>query len=158
MKEGSQPGNLLTRFIAFEYITAQAAARRAQNVMGMLACMAGGAQLHGRKNLIAIGGAIDTSTLAEDTYTTFKTQLAGHRVVFDGNAVVWAEEPDSVAVLWKHMMARDIRPGNTRPSNQVRVNRLDRADITFAAVVAQFRNADMRWDKTMKSGKAKILR
>ena len=30
--------------------------------------------------------------------------------------------------------------------------------ITFAAMVAQFRNADMRWDKTMKSGKAKILR
>jgi len=32
---------LLSRFIAFEYITAQAAARRAQNVMGGLACMAG---------------------------------------------------------------------------------------------------------------------
>jgi cellulose synthase/poly-beta-1,6-N-acetylglucosamine synthase-like glycosyltransferase len=104
VKEGSQPGNLLTRFIAFEYITAQAAARRAQNVMGVLACMAGGAQLHSRENLIAIGGAIDTSTLAEDTYTTFKTQLAGHRVVFDGNAVVWAEEPDSVTALWKQRL------------------------------------------------------
>jgi cellulose synthase/poly-beta-1,6-N-acetylglucosamine synthase-like glycosyltransferase len=104
VKEGSQPGNLLTRFIAFEYITAQAAARRAQNVMGVLACMAGGAQLHSRENLIAIGGAIDTSTLAEDTYTTFKTQLVGHRVVFDGNAVVWAEEPDSVTALWKQRL------------------------------------------------------
>jgi cellulose synthase/poly-beta-1,6-N-acetylglucosamine synthase-like glycosyltransferase len=104
VKEGSHPGNLLTRFIAFEYITAQAAARRAQNVMGVLACMAGGAQLHSRENLIAIGGAIDTSTLAEDTYTTFKTQLVGHRVVFDGNAVVWAEEPDSVTALWKQRL------------------------------------------------------
>jgi cellulose synthase/poly-beta-1,6-N-acetylglucosamine synthase-like glycosyltransferase len=104
VKEGSHPGNLLTRFIAFEYITAQAAARRAQNVMGVLACMAGGAQLHSRENLIAIGGAIDTSTLAEDTYTTFKTQLGGHRVVFDGNAVVWAEEPDSVTALWKQRL------------------------------------------------------
>ena len=63
--------------------------------------MAGGAQLHSRENLIAIGGAIDTSTLAEDTYTTIKTQLAGRRALFDGNAVVWAEEPDSVVALWK---------------------------------------------------------
>ena len=63
--------------------------------------MAGGAQLHSRENLLAIGGAIDTSTLAEDTYTTIKTQLAGRRALFDGNAVVWAEEPDSVAALWK---------------------------------------------------------
>ena len=63
--------------------------------------MAGGAQLHSRENLLAIGGAIDTSTLAEDTYTTIKTQLAGRRALFDANAVVWAEEPDSVAALWK---------------------------------------------------------
>ncbi len=101
VKEGSVPGSLLSRFIAFEYITAQAAARRAQNVMGGLACMAGGAQLHSRDNLIAIGGAIDTSTLAEDTFTTFQTQLAGRRVLFDPNAIVWAEEPDSVTALWK---------------------------------------------------------
>ncbi len=101
VKEGSQPPSLLSRFIAFEYITAQAAARRAQNVMGGLPCMAGGAQLHSRENLLAIGGGIDTSTLAEDTYTTIKTQLAGRRALFEGNAVVWAEEPDSVVALWK---------------------------------------------------------
>src|SRR4029077_5380378 len=104
VKEGSTPPNLLSRFIAFEYITAQAAARRAQNVMGALACMAGGAQLHSRENLRAIGGAIDTSTLAEDTYTTFKTQLAGRRVLIDANAIVWAEEPDSLTALWKQRL------------------------------------------------------
>ncbi len=104
VKEGSYPGTLLSRFIAFEYITAQAAARRTQNVMGGLACMAGGAQLHSRDNLIAIGGAIDTSTLAEDTFTTFKTQLAGRRVLMDANAIVWAEEPDSLAALWKQRL------------------------------------------------------
>ena len=104
VKEGSTPANLLSRFIAFEYITAQAAVRRAQNVMGALVCMAGGAQLHSRENLLAIGGAIDTSTLAEDTYTTFKTQLAGRRVLIDANAIVWAEEPDSLAALWKQRL------------------------------------------------------
>ncbi|WP_386067075.1 glycosyltransferase [Tahibacter sp. UC22_41] len=104
VKEGSDPGNLVTRFIAFEYIAAQAAARRAQNVGGTLACLAGGAQLHSRANLEAIGGRIDTSSLAEDTYTTFATQLAGRRVLFEGNAVVWAEEPDSLAALWKQRL------------------------------------------------------
>ena len=104
VKEGSEPTSLLSRFIAFEYITAQAAARRAQNVAGGIPCMAGGAQLHSRDNLIAIGGAIDTSTLAEDTYTTIKTQLCGRRAVFDPNAIVWAEEPDSVAALWKQRL------------------------------------------------------
>ena len=77
IKEGSRPGNYLTRFIGYEYITAQAAARRSQNVLGAIACLAGGAQLHSRANLLAVGGRIDTSSLAEDTFTTFKTQLAG---------------------------------------------------------------------------------
>ena len=34
IKEGSRPANFMNRFISFEYITAQAAARRAQNVLG----------------------------------------------------------------------------------------------------------------------------
>jgi cellulose synthase/poly-beta-1,6-N-acetylglucosamine synthase-like glycosyltransferase len=104
IKEGSAPGNYLTRFIGYEYVTAQAAARRAQNVLGVLACMAGGAQLHSRTNLISIGGRIDTSSLAEDTFTTFETQLRGHRVVFEPHAVCWAEEPDTILALWKQRL------------------------------------------------------
>ena len=104
IKEGSRPGNYLTRFIGYEYITAQAAARRSQNVLGAIACLAGGAQLHSRANLLAVGGRIDTSSLAEDTFTTFKTQLAGHRVVFEPHATVWAEEPDKINGLWKQRL------------------------------------------------------
>lgn len=104
VKEGSHPGGFLSRFIGFEYITAQAAARRTQNVMGGLACMAGGAQLHSRANLVAIGGAIDTTTLAEDTFTTFLTEQGGRRVLIDPNAIVWAEEPDSLTALWKQRL------------------------------------------------------
>ncbi len=104
IKEGTRPGNYLTRFIGYEYITAQAAARRSQNVLGATACLAGGAQLHTRENLIAVGGRIDTSSLAEDTFTTFKTQLAGHRVVFEPHAIVWAEEPDTINGLWKQRL------------------------------------------------------
>lgn len=104
IKEGTHDGNYLTRFIAYEYITAQAAARRAQNVLGVLACLAGGAQLHTRDNLIAMGGRIDTSSLAEDTVTTFKTQINRRRVEFEGNAVVWAEEPSDLDGLWKQRL------------------------------------------------------
>jgi cellulose synthase/poly-beta-1,6-N-acetylglucosamine synthase-like glycosyltransferase len=104
IKEGSRPGNYLTRFIGFEYITAQAAARRSQNVLGAVACLAGGAQLHSRANLEAIGGRIDTSSLAEDTFTTFKTQMTGRRVIFEPHAAVWAEEPGDIGGLWKQRL------------------------------------------------------
>ena len=104
IKEGSAPGNYITKCIAFEYITAQAASRRAQNVMGVMACLAGGAQLHSRENMIAIGGKIDTSSLAEDTFTTFKTQLNGRKAIFDPNALVWAEEPDGPVGVWKQRL------------------------------------------------------
>jgi cellulose synthase/poly-beta-1,6-N-acetylglucosamine synthase-like glycosyltransferase len=104
IREGSADKNYLTRFIGMEYVLAQVAARRAQNVLGALACLAGGAQLHSRENLVTIGGEIDTSSLAEDTITTFKTQLAGNRVVFEPHAVVLAEEPQLVNSLWKQRL------------------------------------------------------
>jgi cellulose synthase/poly-beta-1,6-N-acetylglucosamine synthase-like glycosyltransferase len=104
IKEGSAPGNYITKCIAFEYITAQAASRRAQNVMGLMACLAGGAQLHSRENMIAIGSKIDTSSLAEDTFTTFKTQLNGRKAIFEPNAIVWAEEPDGPVGVWKQRL------------------------------------------------------
>jgi cellulose synthase/poly-beta-1,6-N-acetylglucosamine synthase-like glycosyltransferase len=104
IQEGSRPGNYMTRFISYEYITAQAAARRAQNVVGALACLAGGAQLHSRANIEAIGGQIETGTLAEDTVTTFRTQLDGRRVLFEPHAKIWAEEPGSIGALWKQRL------------------------------------------------------
>jgi cellulose synthase/poly-beta-1,6-N-acetylglucosamine synthase-like glycosyltransferase len=102
--EGSADKNYLTRFIGMEYVLSQVASRRAQNVLGALACLAGGAQLHSRENLVAIGGEIDTSSLAEDTVTTFKTQLGGRRVVFEPYAVVLAEEPQLITTLWKQRL------------------------------------------------------
>ena len=94
----------MNRFISFEYISAQAGARRAQNVLGAQACLAGGAQLLRRESFEAIGGEIDTSSLAEDTFTTFNVQLAGGRVVFEPHAIVWAEEPRDIAGLWKQRL------------------------------------------------------
>jgi cellulose synthase/poly-beta-1,6-N-acetylglucosamine synthase-like glycosyltransferase len=101
IKEGTRPGNFLNRFVAFEYVTAQAGARRAQNILGATACLAGGAQLIRRESLESIGGAINIETLAEDTVTTLMIQLGGERVVFEPQAIVWAEEPSELGGLWK---------------------------------------------------------
>ena len=104
IKEGSRAPNYVQRYITFEYITATGAARRAQNVLGFLVCLSGGAQLHSRQNLQQIGGKIFSNTLAEDTFTTFLSQLAGKKVLFDPHAVVMAEEPDSIVGLWKQRL------------------------------------------------------
>ncbi len=104
IREASEPPNWMSRYIGYEYATAQLAARRAQNVVGAQACLAGGAQLLSRENLDALGGRIDTTTLAEDTVTTLLTQIRGRRVVFDPHAECLAEEPASVVGLWKQRL------------------------------------------------------
>lgn len=104
IREGSADRNYLTKFISIEYVLSQPASRRAQNVLGAQACLAGGAQLHTRENLVAIGGQIDTSSLAEDTITTFETQVHGRKVVFEPYAEVLAEEPRAIEGLWKQRL------------------------------------------------------
>lgn len=101
IKEGTRSDNYITRSIGYEYIASQSMARRAQNVLGVVACLAGGAQLHTRANIELMGGQINTTTLAEDTYTTFETQRLGKKVIFEGNAFVYAEEPSTIVDVWK---------------------------------------------------------
>ena len=140
IKEGTEHPNYVNRFVGFEYITAQAAARRAQNTLGAQACLAGGAQLIRREALERLGGELDTTTLAEDSVTTFRIQLAGYDVRFEGNAVVWAEEPRSIAALWKQRV-RWAR-GNTQVTWRFRgvwLHRLRAGPLggpTFAAIWA----------------------
>ncbi len=132
IKEGSEPPNWMNRYIGYEYAVAQAAGRRAQNVAGAQGCLAGGAQLHSRANIDALGDQIDTTTLAEDTVTTLLTQLDGRRVVFDGNAHALAEEPGDITGLWKQRLrwsrgniqvARRFRHVFFRPSKVQRLGR-----------------------------------
>jgi cellulose synthase/poly-beta-1,6-N-acetylglucosamine synthase-like glycosyltransferase len=94
----------MTRFIGFEYVMAQALARRSSNLIGVAACLPGGAQLHTRTNIEELGGRIDDSTQAEDTVSTFQTQLNGRKVIFEGRAVALAEEPGDIDGLWKQRL------------------------------------------------------
>ena len=84
---------------------------------------------------------MDTSTLAEDTYTTFLTQLNGRRVVFEPAAVVLAEEPDTVTALWKQrvrwargnvQITRTFQHVWFRPSRRHHLGRVDFGIIWFA--------------------------
>ena len=120
----------MNRFISFEYISAQAGARRAQNVLGAQACLAGGAQLLRRESLEAIGGEIDTSSLAEDTFTTFNVQLAGrprgvraardrvgrgaarHRRAVEAAAALGPRQRAGDAALPAHLAAPRARAGS----------------------------------------------
>jgi cellulose synthase/poly-beta-1,6-N-acetylglucosamine synthase-like glycosyltransferase len=104
IREGSRPGNSMTRFIGFEYVMAQALARRSSNLIGVAACLPGGAQLHTRSNIEELGGRIDDSTQAEDTVSTFQTQLNGRKVIFEGRAIALAEEPGDIDGLWKQRL------------------------------------------------------
>jgi len=131
IKEGTTDPNYLNKFIGFEYITAQAAGRRAQNVIGAQACVAGGAQLLRREALEEIGGEIDTSTLAEDTVTTFEIQTRGWKVIFEPSAVIWAEEPAGLTGLWKQRL------------------RWARGNV---AVTWRFRRSFFKWDKIRSRG------
>lgn len=101
IKVGNRQTTYITRSIGYEYIISEAVTRRAQNALGVIACLAGGAQLHTRANIEALGGIINTSTLAEDTYTTFLTQKKGKKVIYEGNAFVYAEEPKTIIDVWK---------------------------------------------------------
>ena len=96
IKEGSR-GNYLTRFIGYEYVTAQAAARRARKCWARSpAWPAERNCTRGRTSRRSAAGSTP-STLAEDTVTTFKTQIGGRRAIFEPQAVVWAEEPGESA-------------------------------------------------------------
>ena len=101
IKVGNRNTNYITRSIGYEYIVSQSIARRAQNVLGVVACLAGGTQLHTRANIEALGSQINTTTLAEDTYTTFATQKLGKKVIYEGNSFVYAEEPTTIIDVWK---------------------------------------------------------
>lgn len=139
-------------------------------------------QLHSRANIEAIGGRIDTGTLAEDTVTTFQTQLSGHRAIFEPHAAVWAEEPMAIAGLWRQRLrwARGnlqvtgrfrglwFRPGTPGGLGGLSCGLIWFSPLfvyiggygpllcasTVAAYLKELRHAEAHWAKTEKTGRA----
>ncbi len=92
--------NLITRWQALEYITAQNLERRALAALGAVTVVPGAVGAWRRSALEALGGYPD-DTLAEDQDLTLAMQRAGWRVEFDPEARAYTEAPETVAGLLK---------------------------------------------------------
>ncbi|QDZ08029.1 glycosyltransferase [Sphingomonas panacisoli] len=118
--------NLVTRWQALEYVTAQNLERRALSSLNAMMVVPGAV---GAWRLAAIRevGGYPHDTLAEDQDLTIAIQRAGWRVTYDQYAVAWTESPESFAglakqrfrwaygtlqCLWKH--GRIMRTGRPR--------------------------------------------
>jgi cellulose synthase/poly-beta-1,6-N-acetylglucosamine synthase-like glycosyltransferase/peptidoglycan/xylan/chitin deacetylase (PgdA/CDA1 family) len=92
--------NLITRWQALEYVTAQNLERRALAALGAVTVVPGAVGAWRASALAALGG-YPHDTLAEDQDLTIACQRAGWRVEFDSEARAYTEAPDSVAGLLK---------------------------------------------------------
>ncbi len=92
--------NLITRWQALEYVTAQNLERRALAALGAVTVVPGAVGAWRRIALDAVGGYPE-DTLAEDQDLTIAVQRAGWRVRCDNDAVAWTEAPETVRALFK---------------------------------------------------------
>ena len=90
--------NLLTRWQALEYVTAQNLERRALAALGAVTVVPGAVGAWRRSALAELGG-YPADTLAEDQDLTLAFQRAGWRVEFDSSARAYTEAPDTVKGL-----------------------------------------------------------
>jgi cellulose synthase/poly-beta-1,6-N-acetylglucosamine synthase-like glycosyltransferase/peptidoglycan/xylan/chitin deacetylase (PgdA/CDA1 family)/spore germination protein YaaH len=92
--------NLVTRWQALEYITAQNLERRALARLDAMTVVPGAVGAWRLAAIESVGGYPD-DTLAEDQDLTIAIQRAGWRVTYDQYAVAWTESPESFAGLAK---------------------------------------------------------
>ena len=92
--------NLVTKWQAVEYITAQNLERRALAGFDAMTVVPGAVGAWRRAALEAVGGYPE-DTLAEDQDLTIAIQRAGWRVTYDPRAVAWTEAPESFKALAK---------------------------------------------------------
>jgi cellulose synthase/poly-beta-1,6-N-acetylglucosamine synthase-like glycosyltransferase/peptidoglycan/xylan/chitin deacetylase (PgdA/CDA1 family)/spore germination protein YaaH len=117
--------NLVTRWQAIEYVTAQNLERRALARLDAIMVVPGAVGAWRRAALDAVGG-FPLDTLAEDQDLTIAIQRAGWRIANDAEAVAWTESPQTLRglakqrfrwafgtlqCLWKHRaILREGRP------------------------------------------------
>jgi cellulose synthase/poly-beta-1,6-N-acetylglucosamine synthase-like glycosyltransferase/peptidoglycan/xylan/chitin deacetylase (PgdA/CDA1 family)/spore germination protein YaaH len=92
--------NIVTRWQALEYVTAQNLERRALSALGCVTVVPGAVGAWRKSTLLELGG-YPPDTLAEDQDLTMAVQQAGWRVEFDPQARAYTEAPDTVQGLLK---------------------------------------------------------
>ncbi len=92
--------NLITRWQAIEYVTAQNVERRALDALKAITVVPGAVGAWRREALDAVGGYPE-DTLAEDQDLTIAIQRAGWWVEYDVEAIALTEAPESFRALGK---------------------------------------------------------
>ena len=92
--------NLVTRWQALEYITAQNLERRALARLDAMTVVPGAVGAWRLAAIRGVGG-YPPDTLAEDQDLTIAIQRAGWKIHYDQYAVAWTEAPESVRALAK---------------------------------------------------------
>jgi peptidoglycan-N-acetylglucosamine deacetylase len=92
--------NLVTRWQAVEYVTAQNLERRALSQFDAIMVVPGAVGAWRRSALDAVGG-YPVDTLAEDQDLTIAIQRKGWAVAYDPDAVAWTEAPETFRGLSK---------------------------------------------------------
>jgi cellulose synthase/poly-beta-1,6-N-acetylglucosamine synthase-like glycosyltransferase len=92
--------NLVTKWQALEYITAQNLERRALSWFDAITVVPGAVGAWRMAALRQCGG-YPADTLAEDQDLTIAVQRAGWTVVYDQTAIAWTEAPESFGALMK---------------------------------------------------------
>jgi peptidoglycan-N-acetylglucosamine deacetylase len=92
--------NLVTRWQAIEYVTAQNLERRALSRFDAIMVVPGAVGAWRRAALDSVGG-YPVDTLAEDQDLTIAIQRQGWRIGYDVDAVAWTEAPETLRALAK---------------------------------------------------------
>lgn len=92
--------NLLTRWQALEYITAQNVERRALSQLNAISVVPGAIGAWRRSELLLLGG-FNHDTLAEDADLTMRALRAGHKITYELGAIARTEAPETLGAFIK---------------------------------------------------------
>lgn len=92
--------NLVTRWQAVEYVTAQNIERRALTRFDAIMVVPGAVGAW-RRAALDMAGGYPEDTLAEDQDLTIAVQRCGWKIAYDEEAVAWTEAPETFAALAK---------------------------------------------------------
>jgi len=90
--------NIVTKWQALEYVTAQNLERRALARLGGMTVVPGAVGAWRKAAIVEVGG-YPPDTLAEDQDLTIAVQRAGWRVAYDQSAIAWTEAPQTMGQL-----------------------------------------------------------
>jgi cellulose synthase/poly-beta-1,6-N-acetylglucosamine synthase-like glycosyltransferase len=90
--------NVITRWQALEYITAQNMDRRAFASLNCITVVPGAVGAW-RRELVERAGSFTSDTLAEDQDLTLRVRRLGFKIGYEESAIAWTEAPDSVTAL-----------------------------------------------------------